>query len=312
MKHTSTAWERELRIDDADRKVLQQQIDPMIRGALEARGYIEERVMEARLPLDSSTVIPSDAYRKNFENKPFDALLTRTFTDVDGSSRLFARGDVLLHQIGGFASARLVTIGNRYFYSFGKSSLDPKKDSPLHRIDEASFQDMLEDVRAHTPLGYSQLDSHGEPSTTFEELESLSPLIHLDRGAHLQMLTDPNHGDIRINIGESLVDKQLIPTGKRPRRLRRSIGKLFELAASQPFGDGTAITKIQYRSHRRKTDMKLSVAINGSDLSDDEKELIYKESIRSFQDPLNRRFGDAVIKNLTRITSSDSEAVRVG
>lgn len=309
MTDARSVWERELRIEDDSRKQLRRQIDPLIQSALEVRGFTEERTVTERLPLDGSTVLASDAYRATLTT-PFDALSMRARYDVSDGERMFNQGRIDLFQIGGFATARLVAIGSRFFYSTTSQKGSIEK-TPLTRVKEDDFRDIIEDVRAHTVLGNSQTDQLPSVAGQFTDLEGITSSRFIDRRTHLQLLADPSLGDVQVNVGESFEERDL-PIGGHLQKRRRSQAKMFELIARQPIDDGYVSMGIHYRSGPRGTEMKLSSAIDGTQYSEAEQEGLYQEAIRSFQDPRYSRFGDAVIRNLKMVANQDSEIVRVG
>lgn len=310
MTDTRSVWERELRIEDSNRKTLRARIDPLIHSTLQATGYTEDRIADGRIELDSTTVMPSDAYKDTLRI-PFDALGIMTRYDVSDDGSELTKANATLHTVGGFVSAKLVAVGSRYFYSVS-SQKDQSRNPPLNRIAENPFRDILEDVRAHTELGYSQADQSQDVAKTFQDFEGLSMSRFIDRRAHLQLLSDAEHGDIQANIGESFEEKSVL-VGNKLKKRRRSRGKIFELTTKQPFGDASASMGIIYRSGTNgSTEMKLSTSIDDETIPDADKAAYYEEAIRTFQDPRYTRFGDAVIRNLNILNDPNSDFVRIG
>lgn len=309
MNHAHPFTERELRIEDDTRKDLRHQIDPLIRNVLMARGYIEDRASDDRLYLDSSSVIPSQAYLKTLK-EPYDAMTVRTKYDVSDGERTLIGGRVTLRKIGGFTTAQLVMSGSRFFYGLSTQKTDQPK-TPLTRISEDTFRETLEDVRAHTTLGYSNSDTTPPVGELFDDLDHLTTNRFVDRRTHLQLLTNEEHGDIYANIGETYEERDVI-VNKHMQHRRRARGKMFEFIAKQPLDPGFVTMGIHYRSGPRSTEMKLSASIEGTDYSDEEQEALYQEAVRSFQDPRFNRFGDAVLKNLKMASDPQSNAIRLG
>lgn len=309
MSHAQSFSERELWIEDDARKGLRQQIDPLIRNVLMARGYTEDRSSDDRIYLDGTAVLASKAYIDTLKD-PYDALTVRTRYDVSDGERTLIGGGINLRKIGGFATAQLAMAGSQFFYGLSSQKTDQAK-IPLTKISEDSFRDALEDIRAQTTLGYASSDTFATVSELFEDIDGLTSNRFIDRHTHLQLLTDEAHGDIQANVGETYEERDVI-VNKRLQHRRRSRGKMFEFITKQPLDPGFVSMGIHYRSIPRTTEMKLSASLDGTVYSDEEQSAMYQEAIRSFQDPRFSRFGDAAIRNLKMASDPNADVIRIG
>ncbi|GEM_PF-1840905 len=311
MNESQPIWERGLRISDEDIGAqLRRVVEPEIHQALALRGFSETATMSSRIPLNSSSIIASRAYVSALESHLFDALSLSTVTHVFDRERILSRSDITLFKIGGLVTGRLVSHDDMFFAGVSKTNdaRNPDNTVMTHPVDQLAFQDIVEDIRAHTPLGYSKSDSAPPFDQTLKEISTLSPKLLIDRNLILSEITHPDHGEIEFRLGETAVNKKNRGSNKRYNRL---MGRVFEVSAKQPLGQGSLETKISYISKRGRPQMKLSVTINGTEYTEEEKQALYDEEIRRFQDVRYSRFSDAVLKNLAKIKQPDSNAIRI-
>ena len=302
--------ERELLIDDDVREALRRQVDPLIKDALNSRGYTEERSPIGRVLLDSSAIFPGDAFLTQFDRARFEGLAVNTTQNVSEGEKQLVASQLELSNIGGFSTSKLVTLGDRYFTQTTRSSESGTKN-PTTEIRANSAAEILQDIRAHTTLGYDSSDEWIQPSLTIEELEALHTSRNVDIRAHYQMLTTPEHGDIQMNIGESY-ELRDVKSGNRIQKRRFNSKKLFELIARQPLDGGTAIIGVSYRSSKHNSELKLTAIIEGTDYSDEKKQVMYDGIVDTFQEQDVDKFGRGVMQNLKTIADSDSDIIRLG
>lgn len=301
---------RELLLDEATRTLLRRKVDPLITRALKTRGYTEDRTPIGRTYLDSSRVLPSQEYLSMFNRVAFDALSVRTTHYADASEKILSRSVTELTTVGGFATAKIVSIGDTYSVDF-ISSGDGSQDMHFDSVHPDTLSEILGDIRAHTKLGYGTQDSPPSPVTVIEELNNLQANQNVDRYAHYQLLTDDAHGDIQLNVGESFEAHRVEVDGKSQVR-RINAKKIFQLNALQPLGDGTIQLGVKYTSGRRQSEVKLTAEINGTDFSDSKKQALYEQIVFDFQHGDPSKFGNGVVRNLERIIDTTSDAIRLG
>ncbi|MFZ1301343.1 MAG: hypothetical protein WAQ27_02055 [Candidatus Microsaccharimonas sp.] len=303
---------RELLIDNDTRTSTRRKVDPAISRALRTRGYTETSYPIGRIHLDSATVEPSREYLHAFKRIRFDALSVETTHAVDPEERLLTQSQISLYTIGGFTTARIVNVGDGYRLKMVESGQNPSK-VPVVSLDANEAAEILQDIRASTELGYSSEDTIVPAKQLIGELAALHSGMNVDRSAHYQLFTDPLHGEIEMNIGESY-ELHDVRVGHQIQRRRRrgSTRKVFELMAKQPLEDGTVSLGVRYLSGRKQSEMKLTADIQGTSYSDAEKQFLYNEIVRDYQHANTSRFGDSVLRNLAHINDEDSNVVRLG
>ena len=299
---------RELLIDDDIRREFRNEIDPLISRVLEARGFTEDRTPIGRISLDSGTVLASNAYRKLL-GIGFDGLSTKTTNEVFENERNLVRGDLELSRIGGFSASRLVIKPDQNILV--TTNPEARSERKPYRINDVAAESILQDIRAHTDLGYSTSDSPVPAAVVVNELEALHTARSIDRRAQYEVLTSEEHGDIKMTIGETfdLVDKK---DGRGIRKYQQNKKRVFELKAIQPVQDGTATFGVRYTSGRNDSELKLTAVMNDVDYSDEEKNVLYRGLLDYFEQYDVRRFGRGVIKNLRTIEDKDSNTLRLG
>ena len=309
MANARPIHERELLIDDEVKKQLRRTIDPRIDDALESHGYIEETRASGRLYLDGAHVLASAAFKTHYDN-PFDGLSVATRHEVADGERILTHSTLELSRIGGFSTSRLVSVGNR-FYTKTTRANDGQKKAPFIRLTEPQAQDILQDIRAHTELGYSSADTVVPAAEVIEELQDLHSPLLVDQRAHYQLLTSEEHGDIQMNIGRSF-ELKAVETKRGLQKRRINVRRIFELIATQPLEGGTSTVGVHYQSSRRIPEVKITGSIASDHYSEDEKQALYDEMVRSYQEQDIHRFGRGVLANLAKISDPESEAVRLG
>jgi len=302
--------DRELLVGNDVRAALRRQLDPLIDDALESRGYTEERSPIGRIHLDSTAVFPGHAFLTQFQRARFEGLAVGVTHDVSGREQQLVASRLQLSNIGGFSTSSFVTLGDRFFTQTVRSSDIDKKNTGT-RISQKSAEEILQDIRAHTALGYSSSDKPVPPSSTIDELEALHSSRNVDIRAHYQMLTTPDHGDIQMNIGESF-ELRDVKTNRGIQQQRFNTKKLFELISRQPLDNGTAAVGVTYRSSKNNSEVKLTAVIEGTDYSDIKKQTMYDEMVDTFQKQDVNKFGRGVMQNLKAIADSKSNIIRLG
>ena len=309
MANARPIHERELLIDDEVKKQLRRTIDPHIDDVLESRGYTEDTRASGRIYLDGAHLPASLAFRAYYE-KPFDSLVVGTTHEVADGERLLTRSRLELSRVGGFSTSRLVTVGNRY-YTKTVHTNDGEKKAPVTRLTEPQAQDILQDIRAHTELGYSSADSVVPVAEVIDELQDLHSPLFIDQRAHFQLLTSEDHGDIQMNVGRSF-ELKTVETKRGLQKRRLNVRRIFELIATQPLEGGTSTVGVHYQSGRGIPEVKITASIASDHYSDAEKQAMYDDMVRSYQEKDIHRFGQGVLANLAKISDIESEAVRLG
>ncbi len=307
--------ERELLIDDTTRNEFRRKIDPLIDRALTSRGYLEEHTPNGRIFLDGTFVEPSPIYRKEFNALPFDSLRVATLHDVYHADHHLIKAQLDLGRIGGFGAARFIKNGDEYSIMSTKAGDHYPGVDPV-KISEHSSQEILQDIQAHTTIGYSASDSAVPIQQSIEALEDLHISRNVDRRAHFELFTSPEHGDIQMNIGESF-ELRDVKDGNRIRKKRYNGKKLFQLIARQPIethtgATGTLVTGTYYTSGRKGIEMKLTTEIEGTDYSNEAKQAYFLDIIRNHQEIDVRKFGNGVLSNLQKIIDATSDVMRLG
>lgn len=310
MSEVRPVQNRELLLDSPTRALLRRKVDPLISRALKTRGYTEERNPIGRTYLDSSNVMPSHEYLSMFNRVGFDALNVHTTHFVDPTERILSRSAIDLTTVGGFATAKLIGVGDTYTVNFSSSG-DGAHDAQFENVDHGVLSEVLQDIRAHTKLGYGNQDIPPLPAEIVEELSDLQANQNVDRYAHYQLLTDEAHGDIQMNIGESF-ETHRIEVGGKPQIRRLNAKKIFQLIAIQPLTEGNVRLGVQYTSGRKQSEVKLSAEINGTDFSDTKKQALYEQIVHDFQHRDPSKFGSGVVRNLERIIDTASDVTRLG
>lgn len=309
MSQSRPIRERELLIDDEIRSDFRQTIDPRIDYALRSRGYTEEHAAANRNYLDGSQVIPSAAFRKLYE-RPFDGLSVSTEYDVYENERTLTRSSIDLSRIGGFSASRIVTVGGRYFTSDIKVNQRNEKTA-LTRLSAKQTHDILQDIRAHTDLGYSSSDTDVPIPQLIGELEGLHSNISVDQRAHYQLMTSKEHGDIQMNIGKSF-ELRDAKSDDHIKKRSYNTKRLFEIIAKQPLEGGMSTVGIHYRSGRGYPEIKITAEIDSDAYTEEEKQELYNDVIRSYQEKDIHKFGQGVLANLAMISDTDSNILRLG
>jgi hypothetical protein len=311
MSNARPIRERELLIDDEVRTGFRRTIDPQIDDALLSRGYTEERQSGGRIYLDGTNILPSVPFRTLYET-PFDGLSIATAYEVYENVRTLTKSTLELSRIGGFSASRLVSVGSRY-YTKNFTANQNANTVPYTRISQQQVQDILQDIRAHTELGYSSSDTNVPPEEVIEELQTLHPTLSIDQRAHYQLLTSPEHGDIQMNIGKSLELRE-VKVGKRIQRRPFNVKRLFEIIATQPVDEGATTVGIHYRSSRYNSELKITAEIDSAIYTEEEKQHMYDEVVRSYQEHDVHKFGRGALANLAKITNTSptSDIIRLG
>jgi hypothetical protein len=302
--------ERELLVDDDVRTVLRRQLDPLITNALNSRGYTEEHSPIGRITLDSFAVIPSNTFLTQFKRARFAGLAVNTTHDIKDSEKQLVKSSLELSNIGGFSTSRFISLGDHFFTQTSQAAESEKKNLK-NEVDKKSAADILQDIRAHTMLGYDSSDVMIQPSHTIEELEDLHASRNVDIRAHYQMLTSPEHGDIQMNIGESF-ELRDVKSRDRIQKKRVNTKKFFELIARQPLMNGTSTVGVSYRSSKNNSEVKLTAIIEDTSYSNEEKQIMYDEMVYKFQEQDVTKFGRGVMQNLKAIADSESNIIRLG
>lgn len=302
---------RELLIDNGVRKDLRHVIDPQIDRALNSRGYTEDQRSSSRIYLDGTTVLPSKTFRDLYET-PFHALTIAGTYDVHENERTLNRSTIELSRIGGFTSSQLVTVGERYYTKNLKVNQDNSR-VPFVRISSQEMHDVLRDTRAHTSLGYRGSDTDATIPEIIAEIEDLRSTVFVDQRASYQLLTSPQHGDVQMNIGKSF-EMHNTKAGNRIQRRRKNIKRLFEIIAKQPIENGDMTIGIRYHSGRSAPELKITAEINSEAFEEEQKQALYNEMIRSYQEPRDdiKKFANGILRNLDMISDQDSDIVRLG
>ncbi len=299
---------RELLFSRDQRREMSKDINPLIDSALAARGYTEQSTSSERIHLDGSGVIPSRAYLSMFGNTPFDGLSVHSIYSVYSNERHLSRSTVELRKIGGFSVSRLVSIGDR-FYTRTVKTPAPHNKVPHTRISEAAALDILQDIRAHTMLGYSSADAPRPAFEVIRELEGLHTYRSVEQRAHYEFDVGPEYGDIQMNVGKSFAVQANKDTG----RMRRTTPKrFFELIAEQPLTEGPAFLGVHYSSGRGDASIKLSADIQDSSYSGEEVSAYYNGMVRKLQEEDTSGLQQGVVRNLKKIIHPDSEVQRLG
>lgn len=299
--------DRELLINDDTRKKFRKEIDPIIGHIFASRGFIEERSPVGRISLDSTNVQPGLAYRKLLKS-PFDAMSVRTTHEVYRGERNLLRSSIELGRIGGFGLSTFVTNIDDFSIT---TQVPTNTDKRTSYLDNVSAEDILQDIRAHTELGYSASDVPVAVPQVISELEGLHTARNIDRRAQYEIFTPSEHGNIQMNIGESFELRDVkIGTGIQKRKFNSK--KLFQLVANQPLDNGSVSLGITYRSSNKDSELKLTAAISGTEYSEDEKQSLYDSILDDYQERDIERFGRGVIRNLKSISDEGSDALRLG
>ena len=303
-------FERELLIPDDVRSDLHRKINPLISDVLASRGYSEERSPSNRIyTKNSSDIIVSTASTLYLVN-PFDGLSISTTSNIQENEASLVGAAVTLTRIGGFSISKLIKNGE----NFGIKTIKPGEDeqsNPLVRINQSAVENILHDIRAHTVLGYDASDVLSSSSQAIEELESLHTSRTVDRRAHYEVLTDPEHGDIQMNVGETF-ELRNIDANDHNLKKRFNTRKFFELLARQPLDGGSVLLGVHYRSSQNDSEVKLTAVIEGTDYTEQRKQEFYQEAVDSFQERDINKFSRGVMNNLNKIIDTDSEIVRLG
>ncbi len=305
--------ERELLIDDTIRGELRQVINPRIDSALLSHGYTEEHSAPRRIYLSGTKVIPSPAYRL-LSQTPFDGLNVASTYDVFGNEQILTKGTVTLSRIGGFSTSQLVMLGDRFYTTHQKPGSNQGMISM--EISKEEAQDIMQDIRAHTELGYSNSDSSVSVPEVIQELESLHTSLSIDQRAHYQLLTSKEHGDIQMNIGKSFEVRD-IENNRSVSRRQFNMKRLFELIAKQPLAkhpldDGTVTVGAHYRSGQNETELKITADIDSDGYTEGQKKTMYDEMVHTYQEKNPFKLGGSVLINLAKIQDPDSDVIRVG
>lgn len=302
---------RELLLDDDIRNELHTRVDPLINRALTAHGYLETRRPIRRIELnDGKNSMPSNPYLGVFNRRGFDALSVTTTEDITDSERFLTESSLELHTAGGFAVGQLVSIGNTYKARFIEKNTG-EKDPDFITLTSEEASEILEDIRSFTPLGYSSSDTLVPGTTIINELSQLHRAQNIDRKARYEMFTSPDHADIKMNVGESFEIREIKQRQKiQHRRIQATAKKVFELIATQPFGEGEVALGLRYVSAHGDSEAKLTAEINAPNYSDKQIQEYYDTFLEDFQEYDPARFGKSVIKNLELITKLDSSVVR--
>jgi hypothetical protein len=310
MSEVRPVHERELLIDDDVRAAYRLQLDPLITDALESRGYTESRSPVGRIALDSFPVLPSTAFLSTFDKARFDGLAVGTTHSVNGDSKQLVSSELILSSIGGFNNSKFITNGNR-FYTQNLRPVEQSGTTATNQLPKEMAIEIMQDIRAHTELGYSSADVFVPADIVIEELEALHNSRNIDRRAHYQLLTSEEHGDIRMDIGESFELQDVVSRMKTKQRILQS-KKLFKLVARQPLDNGSSTVGVTYRSGQNTSEVKITAIIEGTNYTDAEKQAMYLDMINSFQDQNVHKFAQGVMRNLKNIADPDSEVVRLG
>jgi hypothetical protein len=310
MSEVSPIRERQLLIDNELQAEFRDKIDPLIDRAFKARGYTEERIPSDHIYLDSNSVLPSKEYLELFGNVPFDVMKIGTSHEVFDGERHLTKGQLDLSRIGGISKSRFIQKGNLYSTVTTDPTGKPLENG-LVEITEREGQEILQDIRAYTELGYSSSDSFAPISETIEELEALNSARRIEKRAHYQILTDGDHGDIQMNVGESFESRNVNRHGKIVQR-RSKTRKLFELVARQPVDGGSIIVGAHYSSGRNNLGMKLTTEIIGDGYSEEDKQAYYNDTLITYQEEKIRKLGKGIIANLSKIIDQNSDVVRLG
>jgi hypothetical protein len=310
MSEVSPIRERQLLIDTELQAEFRDKIDPLIDRAFKARGYTEERIPSDHIYLDSNAVLPSKEYLKQFSNIPFDVMKVATSHEVFDDERQLTRGQLDLSRIGGISKSKFIQKGTLYSTVTTDPTGKPLENG-IAKISETEAQEILQDIRAYTELGYSSSDTFTPVSETIEELEALNSARRVDKRAHYQILTDGDHGDIQMNVGESYESRNVNRHGKIVQR-RSKTRKLFELIARQPVDGGSIIIGAHYSSGRNNLGMKLTTEIIGDGYSDKDKQAYYNDTLITYQEEKIRKLGKGIIANLSKIIDENSDVVRLG
>lgn len=312
MNEVGPIHERELLLEEANRRYFRRRLDPLIDDALSSRGYIETK-KSTRLHLNGYNVIPGPAFRRTLKT-PLDALTFQTTYDTDATDSTLIEANLHLARVGNYSGAILRIVGGEAFYKNLSPYRKEDHDDTFQPLPMNEANDILQDIRAHTELGYSSSDTPVSAQEILQELENITPTLNVDRRAHYQLLTDEYHGDIQMDIGESFDDKA-VHRHNHVQRRHTDGRKMFRLIARQPLKEGSALVGVKYQSYQRRgrdSDMKLTTVIESDAYSDAEKEAMYRDTLETYQERDMTRFGRGVIKNLQSIIDEDSNVLRLG
>lgn len=298
---------RELLLGSDIRASLKRKVDPLIERALASSGYTELQTPTGRTYLSDAAIFPSEEYLAIFERRIFDAVSVRLQYNVDNGERRLSRSIVDLHTVGGIATAQIVGIGETYKINTNVGSgLDT-----FSPVDKTVLATVLQDIRAHTTLGYGSEDELPAPETTIEQLAKLHTGQNVDRSAHFEMIPDNGYGDTRMDIGESFEIKRQ-DVGGRTQTRRLNTKRLFELNSVLPLNQGSVRFGTRYTSGRRQFEAKLTAELEGTNFNSEQQQVMYDEIVHTFQHRDPNKFGAGIIKNLNLITDPDSDILRLG
>jgi len=311
MNEVGPIHERELLLEEANRRYFRRRLDPLIDDALAARGYVETRKSNGRFNLDGYNVIPGPAFRRTLK-APLDALSFQTTYDTDSTQSTLIEAKIHLARVGNYSGAILRIVGGEASYKNLSPVRKEDQDDAYQPLSMSETNDILQDIRAHTELGYSSSDTPVSAQEILQELEQITPSLAVDRRAHYQLLTDEYHGDIQMDIGESF-DDEAVRRQNDVQRRHTNGKKMFRLIARQPLKEGSALVGVKYQSYKRNdANMKLTTVIESNAYSDAEKEVMYRDTLETYQERDMTRFGRGVIKNLQSIIDEDSNVIRLG
>lgn len=319
--------ERPLLISDEDSFSLYKEVAPEIGNALSLHGYLEYHSSDERVPLDTTSILHSEAYVKNLgtinkEDKRqlvtnFDALTINTTYNVDDNSKILIDADIDLKKIGGIAAARISKKGPEYSIKFNSNSADLSKIEavPLNYYEAV---DIMEDIQAATSLGRPANDSlHRNFSGPVAAIESLLSKQFFERSTHLQYVDGSSeYSDTEARLAETL----LVSHHRDGAKLGRSIVALassLEVFTTQDVFGGTMTTGIHYKSRRlskNKVDVtaQLSAKVD-SDLYPDDAELsmLLQHTVDQYQDPEGDKFSRAAIAHILKLSDPDFGVIRI-
>ena len=303
---------RELLIEDDIRAKMRHEIDPVINRVFSTRSFTEIRSSTHRTPLDSIAVTPSEDYLQ-YLGVPYDGLSFTSVYNVDDNERDLIKARINLVRIGGLGHAALTFSGGRYYVRKSAELSGNGNETPT-RISASAFNNILEDVRAHTELGYSHSDTTPDTAQLMRDIESTSSVMTVDQRTSFEEIEDTSHDGYSITVGRSFEEYTSVEA-ERTRKRRRAEQKLFQMAARTPLEGGHVQVGLNYLSGARKRDMRMQIStvIESDAYSSDEKSKLYEETVKRYQDEEDvYKFGRGVVANLQKVIDAESTFIRLG
>lgn len=308
-------FQRELLIDDIDnwlRTDLREKLDPQIDTALDSRGYIEDRNGNGRIHLEHSHLLLSRPFLQTYSAR-FDGLSTFTQYSVEDTVKTMREGQLELFHIGGFDPSIFRVQGEKYETKTYKTNTDPQK-VPFKTLSKLDAEEIIQDIRAHTTLGYSASNSFVPVSMVIDELEALNSIVSIDQRASYRpfsSIMDPNdYSELQINIGKTFELTDVKRRGKLQKRMG-SIARFLEVTVEQPIVEGTLKTGIHFSSGNEEPRMKITTVIDSPAFSEEDKQRLYDEQVRRFQEDEITKFGHIALHNLAIINDQNSDIIRI-